>query len=184
LNCPWLSKEYNVEGYIKLLSSLVENKITDPRRIEKRCKVIRKQKKSGLTTWLRSLGNLFRYGGQMTTTERSILSLRKRSFVQRRPLPPDLHCVLGRAYLRVMPTKWKDAERSFRAAYGYDCQRPELFELWVEALEEGQDWRGGAEVAQTAIKDTARAKYYNSLGKAILEQANVFCPKQRYAIGN
>ncbi len=34
-------REYNLEGYIRLLGSLVEEKIADPRRIERRCKDIR-----------------------------------------------------------------------------------------------------------------------------------------------
>ncbi len=84
----------------------------------------------------------------------------------------DLKCLLGRAYLRADIGKWKEAEKCLREAYAEGSQRPELFELWIEALEIGNDWVGVADVAKTAIKDTAQSKYYLILGNATLEQAN------------
>ena len=38
--------EYELESYIKLLGDLVQQKIADPRRIERRCKDIRSGKKT------------------------------------------------------------------------------------------------------------------------------------------
>lgn len=165
-------REYNLENYIKLLGGLVQEKIADPRRIEKRCKEIRGGKKARrddvakIISQATSLWRLEDHEGALK------FLLGQKQLRKDEAFTPDLKCILGRAYLRVGEGQWKEAEKWLREAYSEGCQRTELFELWLEALEIGQDWVGVAGVSKTAINDTARSKYYLTYGNAVLEQAS------------
>ena len=166
-------REYNLEGYVKLLGNLVEAKIADPRKIERRCKEIRGGKKARRDDVGKIIGqavSLWRIEDHEGALN---FLLGQRKLRKNEAFTSDLKCLLGRAYLRADIARWKEAEKCLREAYAEGCQRPELLELWIEALEIGKDWNGVSDVAQLAIKDTSRSKYYLVLGNATLEQANL-----------
>lgn len=166
-------REYNLEGSIKLLASLVQDKIADPRKIERRCKEIRGGKKTRRDDVAKIIGQAVSLW-RIEDHEGALKFLLGQKHLRKdEAFTPDLKCMLGRAYLRSHTDNWKAAEKSLREAYSEGCQRPELFELWIEALEIGQDWVGAADVSRAAIQDTARSKYYLPFGKAILEQASL-----------
>lgn len=83
------------------------------------------------------------------------------------------------AYLRHVPPQPDKADVAFWRAHNLDCQRPELFDLWIEAKRMREDWRGVVEVGQMAFKRYRHAKYlsevggaYISLGEIALEGSN------------
>lgn len=165
-------REYNLEGYIKLLGNLVQEKIADPRKIERRCKDIRggkKTRRDDVAKIISQAVSLWRVDDHEGALK---FLLGQKHLRKDEAFTPDLKCMLGRAYLRSDIGNWKEAEKWLREAYSEGCQRPELFELWIEALEIGQDWVGVADVSKTAINDTARSKYYLPFGKGVLEQAS------------
>lgn len=165
-------REYGVESYIKLLVDLIETKLVDPKRIQRKCKEIRSKKRAVSDDVAKIIGQTVALWRAEKYDAALDYIVGQKKLRPAQAFTADLKCVLGRAYLRVEPCLWKEAEHALRDAYGDGCQRPELLELWLEAREEGKDWEGIVEVARIAIKATGKAKYYLVLGRAQIERAN------------
>jgi len=166
-------REFYVESYIQLLRSLVEEKIRDPRRIEKSCKRIRHDKKAKTEDVSKIIGQVLSLWRNEEYEGALSYIINQEEMRSSEAFTPDLHCIAGRAFLRVEPPRSQDAARRFRIAYDGGCSRPELYDLWIEAHEVSKDWISVIEVAKLAITDTSSTKYYQPFGRAGLEQATI-----------
>ncbi|MEP4462777.1 MULTISPECIES: ATP-binding protein [Alphaproteobacteria] len=166
-------RELYIESYIQLLRDLVAEKIQDPKRIEKNCKSIRTNKKAKTEDVSKIIGQVLSLWRNEEYDGALEFILNQEAMQSSEAFTGDLHCIAGRAFLRVEPCQWSEAARRFRKAYEEDCQRPELFELWIEAHEEGCDWQGVIDIARIGISETKSTKYFARMGNAGLEQASI-----------
>lgn len=165
-------REYSLEPYIKLLADQVAAQLADPNRIEKRCREIRQGTKSKEEDVAKIIGEVLALWRAERHDEALGFILKTRRLKPEAAFTPDLKCILGRAYLRVEPCNWKEAERHLREAYNENCKRPELYQLWIEALEIGEDWNSLIGVAKQAINDTSQTKYCANLSTAYHQKAD------------
>ncbi len=78
----------------------------------------------------------------------------------------DAHCALGKAFLKVSPKKFKEADSSFALADKYNCRRPELFSLIIETKKGLEDWQG---LRSHVLRGTSNFKYQVSSIDALIE---------------
>lgn len=77
---------------------------------------------------------------------------------ERNPNSPDLHCLLGKAYLELIPAKPTLAELEFKKAYSLKCRRNELIDNWVRAKVLLEDWVGVLRMTE-GIRRHPRIRY-------------------------
>lgn len=158
--------QLSVPSSIRLMSTILKNKIHDPTRIEKNCARARKsggiaRDNSGET--IRRVIALWK-----DSQFREALDTAKIASDKNRN-NPDLRCLLGRAYLRIQPPDASTADAEFRKAFELGCERQELIELWIEAKLELHDWTGLLEVAERAEKQKHSSENIYYMAQAYLE---------------
>ena len=89
---------------------------------------------------------------------------------------PDIKCLLGRAYLNVVPQDLGAADAVLREAYSLGCGREELIPLWIDAKRKLKDWYGLIEItsladrtAPSADNVVVRALAYREIGTNFAE---------------
>lgn len=88
------------------------------------------------------------------------------------PSNADVACMLGTAYLRVKPEKFKEADLDLSRALRLGCKRPELLGNIIAAKSGIEDWSGIRDYTQNKIsnefsRDIALSAYINASEKLI-----------------
>ncbi len=149
--------DFVIEPTLAPLRELVASKIADPRRIESRCEALRR----GAGESTRDVGLIISRIVALWDAGRAkeALEVAENSTKGDGAKHPDLHCILGRAYLRTSPPLPGNADSALKLAFSLGCERHELFDLWVEARRMRGDWNGVIEICSEALKSSDHPKY-------------------------
>lgn len=161
-----------VPNSIRLMTDLIKEKIQDPKWIEKQCAKFRAgtprlEDKVGMVIHrVVAHWKSFDYEEALEVARWGNNKFRDNA---------ALKCLLGRAYMNLVPPSPRKADKMFRRSYELDFSRPELFELWVSAKSLLNDWVGIIEVAKYANEKLGKDSYLfvriESYGK-VAEAAN------------
>lgn len=158
----------SVPDSIRLMADIIQERLLDPRRIEKRCK----QATTSIAGQERQVGGLIRKVASLWNIEENGKALEVAQYATGKYNHPDLHCLLGRALLTVDPPKAKRADTAFRKAFELGCRRKELPDLWVEAKKALKDWVGVTEVVRSLPDDLLGADHVYEFGLAQIRLAD------------
>lgn len=166
-----------VPNNVRLMDALIRQKIADPKRIEHACA----QARTNVPALKAGVGAIINRVVAHWKEEEADFALEvceheKRRFGEH----PDFRCIFGRAYLRVTPPRAAEADKEFHKALDLGCDRPELFDLWIEAKEILEDWNGVIEVAQLSDKRKESAQNVVLRARAFLELGNLNWANGRY----
>jgi len=159
-----------VPNPIRLMQEVIRERISDPTRIDKECATARKNTTNvGIDN-----GPIINRVVALWRDEQFTEALAAAQYANTKsPEDPALLCLLGRAYLKMVPSNAAQADIAFKKASKLGCDRPELFSLWIDARSQLQDWIGVIDVTKLADKDLTtaenaiiRAKAYISLAHA------------------
>lgn len=159
-----------VPSGIRLMSDLIRGYVRDPNRVQNDCAKARAGSPS--------------LGPQVSPVVHQAVALWRdnrpedtvalvRSHVRKNSDNPDLHCLLGRAYLRLPTVDARKADATFRKASDLGCKRPELMTLWIEAKQILRDWVGIIEITRLADKTEPTADNAYARGRAFEELATI-----------
>jgi tetratricopeptide (TPR) repeat protein len=155
-------------SWIQLMKEEVSNRITYPKTIERACARVRQHSP--------------RAGEEVGNQINAVLALWRadlfddalesaKQICNQHPKNPDIRCLLGRAYLKIRPPDSNNADAALRKAHDLNCQRVELFDLWIEAKRLRRDWIGILEITESkeinlpvAERFLARVDAYSHLG--------------------
>lgn len=138
-----------VPASLQLMRDIVRKRVQDPKRIDDECARIRSQSKNRSQAAMRITQRVVALW-QMDDPEPALdVAIQG---VKENPEVGDLHCLLGRAYLRVISPNYRLAEIAFRTAKSFDCRRSELLQLWIEAKYGLSDWKGILDITESEIK--------------------------------
>jgi hypothetical protein len=135
----------NVPSGLQLMRDIVRKRVHDPKRIDDECARARSQNasKSKVASRITQRVIALWQGDDPNLA----LDIAKQG-AREHPRSADLHCLLGRAYLRINPPNYQNAELAFREASNLSCDRPELLPLWIEAKYGLTDWNGILAITQ------------------------------------
>lgn len=163
-------------SWIQLMTDRVKRRVANPKKIEAACTRVRQhtpKAESELGIHINRVLALWRdeaYDDALEAAKQITVSY---------PKHPDARCLVGRAYLLVNPPEASSADASFRKADELNCQRVELFDLWIKAKKIRGDWTGILEITESkdinlpAIERyLARVEAYSHLGEIAREQKN------------
>ena len=71
------------------------------------------------------------------------------------PRSGDVKCLLGNAYMNVVPPRPELADTAFSEAKKLRCVRPELMDGWIKAKQSMEDWLGLREITKDTIWNRA-----------------------------
>lgn len=173
---------------LQLMRDIVRKRVHDPKRIDDECARIRSQSKSRTNAASRVTQRVVALW--QSEDPNLALDIAKQG-VKENPQIGDIHCLLGRAHLRISPPNYQSAEISFREAQGLDCKRPELLQLWIEAKYGLADWKGILDITKTSIALNSisseiyihRATAYRELAKASQSGGNNQSAAEWYKTG-
>jgi Schlafen, AlbA_2/AAA ATPase domain len=160
---------FSVPDNIVLLHDIIRERLIDPRRIEQKCKNLRKESKSqskDVGEIIARVVTLWNQDQPNQAIEEAEHALKNRGETH-----PDLECILGRAYLRSIPANPTKADSKFKNAHNLHCERPELFDFWIEAKKMRGDWTGIVEIGEVALKKSGDIKHLVDIGEAYLSLA-------------
>lgn len=129
----------SVPSGIRMMRSILKEKVNSPRRIEASCAKAKSQGDGApkdIGHDVRRVVSLWSAGEFEDALSHAIVVDRQR------PNHPDAKCLLGRSYLQLEVPDARMAEINLRAAYDLECDRPELISLWIRAKELLGDWNG------------------------------------------
>lgn len=158
---------------LQLMRDVIRKRVSDPKRIDEECARTRTQSASRSIVASRITQRVVR----LWQAEDPSLALDvAKQAVRENPRVGDLHCLLGRAHLRINPPNYQRAEVAFRDAQEFNCKRPEHLQLWIEAKYGLADWKGILDITKSnvASKSTPsdiyihRANAYQELAKESL----------------
>lgn len=134
-----------VPAPILMMSDIVKAKVTDPKRIERECARARNKivKDDSSVSFL--IGQIIAHWKEDEHDEALEIA---EDAVKRNPHSSDLPCMLGRCLLSVEPSRPREADRAFKAAFDNKCTRIELAPLWIEAKNQIGDWVGISDIAE------------------------------------
>lgn len=159
-----------VPSSLQLMKDVVRKRVQDPKRIDDECARLRAQSsnKSFISERIaRRVVAIWQDDNPSLA-----LDVAKQGAFEN-PKVPDLYCLLGRAYLRISPADYKNAELNFREARNQGSTRPELLQLWVEAKIGLLDWKGLLDITSSDINNkAAQSEVYIQRGTAYRELAN------------
>lgn len=173
---------------LQLMRDIVRKRVLDPKRIDDECARTRSQSASRSIVASRVTQRVV----ALWQAEDPKLALEvAQQAVKENPQTGDLLCLLGRAHLRMIPPNYKMAEISFREAQSFNCQRPELLQLWIEAKYGLADWKGLLDITKSNVlqKSTLseiyihRATAYQELAKASLSSGQMGAAAEWYKAG-
>lgn len=129
---------------IRLMRDILEEHITDPKRIQREC--------------ARARSNSPRLKDQVSLNMASILALWKENnyedalafavdAAKNNKKNADIFCALGQCYMKVTPARHSEADKAFQEANRLSSTRPELIPNWLEAKRNLGDWAGVLDVA-------------------------------------
>ena len=159
-----------VPANLQLMRDIIRRRVTDPKRIDDECARLRSHSASRSIVASRVTQRVV----ALWQNEDPSLALDiAEQAVKENPQIGDLHCLLGRAYLRVVPANYQRAEVSFREAKEFNCKRPEHMQLWIEAKYGLSDWKGLLDITNQSVnqKSTSseiyihRANAYQELAR-------------------
>ncbi len=147
-----------VPNSIRLMTNLIKEKILDPRRIEKECAKIRAgtpklEDEVGMVVYrVIALWKSFEYDEALEVARWGNKKIKKNA---------DIKCLLGRAYMNIDPPNARQADSMFRRSFELDCNRAELFELWVNAKLLLKDWVGIIDITKLAKENIGKDIYFH-----------------------
>jgi hypothetical protein len=153
----------SVPAGIRMMASIVAEKLPDPRRIERDTEGLRRKLPEASAAVGEFIHRIVAFWKLDDPT--SALSVAEYA-VKKLPEEPDLRCMLGRALLRVSPSRAREADLAFRDAEARGCTRSEHLTLWIEARMLMEDWHGVIELAKLSDKRfvvRADAAYYRAI---------------------
>ncbi len=168
---PAGGREFGVPSNSSIIRSLVRDKISDPMRIEKKCRELRKEKASNDKFVSQVIGRVValwrdqKYDEALRIIEYEYKKGKKEEF------HCDLECVYGRALLRSEVPNLNGADAAFARAHAKGCVRPELTGLWVETRQLKKDWHGVIEVCELALRERPIPHLYCMIGSAYVSLA-------------
>ena len=133
-----------VPAPILLMADIIKEKISDPKRIEKECARARNQSPRDDNSVAFIVGQIIALWKDDDFD--SALEVAQGAH-KRNSKSSDLPCMLGRCFLKVTPSRPRDADKAFKAAFENGCTRMELAPLWIEAKRQLNDWVGISEIA-------------------------------------
>jgi hypothetical protein len=159
-----------VPSNIAAMVGLFEERVFDRTRIRNEC---RKLRRGAPEVGREVAGIIHRVVALWRAEEREGALYAAQWAAKRYPSHADVHCLLGRAYLRCEPPDAGRADIALKKAFGLGCARSELFDLWIEARKIREDWVGVIEITGLASAREnaanlvyARAEAYLELGEA------------------
>ncbi|MBM9400783.1 putative DNA binding domain-containing protein [Gluconacetobacter azotocaptans] len=97
------------------------------------------------------------------------------------PEHPDLVCLLARCKFTEGGHSRTDAIALFKKAESLGCRRSELFEMWVEALQQEREWEGVVDVIRRAeMKLSSPGRFSVARANACLQRADLLIRANRY----
>lgn len=169
---------------IQLVSDLIKKKIHDPKRLERECEKVREREPDptsdvGRIT-VRAVA-LWKDGRPKEALDVALLA------EKRFPDHPDVNCLVGRAYLKLLPPDGQRADAAFKRAWELKCSRPELRAMWIQAKSLLKDWMGVLDITKD-VQPTppiiiARAKAYSALADIALKAANYARAAHHFSAG-
>lgn len=100
-----------------------------------------------------------------------------------RKLPdhPDLVCLLARCKFTEGGHSRNDAIALFKKAESLGCRRSELFEMWIEALQQKHDWEAVVDVVRRAEKKlSSPGRFSVARANACLQRVDILIRANRY----
>jgi hypothetical protein len=162
-----------VPSSIRLMQETIRGRTNDPSRIEHECAIARKQ-----TAQLNvDIGIMINRVIALWRDNKHEEALSVAKFLSSKyPKNPDIFCLLGRTYMRIIPPDTAKADITFTQANKLGCERPELFTLWIDCKTQRKDWHGLIYVTRLADQKSpsednaiARSKAFISLAQATVE---------------
>lgn len=163
-------------SWIQLMTDRVKRRVANPKKIEAACLRVRQHtpKAEGeLGIHINRVLALWRdeaYDGALEASKQITILY---------PKHPDARCLLGRAYLLVKPPDANSADAAFQKADELNCQRVELFDLWMQAKKIRKDWMGILEITESKEinlppieRYLARIEAYSRLGDNARKRKN------------
>jgi hypothetical protein len=169
---PSGGREFGLPSNAGILISLVEEKIYDPKRIEKKCKEIRIEKAGNREQVASIIGRVVAFWRE--ENHEAAFKILDHEFRKGNQVDfdRDLECLYGRAQLRISPQNLNGADLAFERAYRKDCQRPELMDLWIEARQLKGDWFGVIHLCELSLKGKLSARRFIDIGNCYLSHGN------------
>ncbi len=163
-------------SWIQLMTEKIKRRITYPKKIEAAC--------------TRARQNAPKAEGEVGIHINRVLALWRdnafddaldsaKQICVQYPKHPDTKCLLGRAYLKITPPDANNADAALRRAHELNCQRVELFDLWIKAKKIRKDWMGILEITDSKEinfppieRFLARVEAYSHLGENARKSTN------------
>lgn len=144
-----------VPGSIRMMKEILKSKVRDSKRIETACAKAR----SGLSKLGKDIGMQITRIVALWANDQANDAFDLANILHKQhPSDSDVCCLLGRAYLRLTPPNYKQAEINFRKAEELGCSRPELVPLWAETKGNLGDWVGLLDITKYAEKSMPGAE--------------------------
>lgn len=144
-----------VPANIRLMQSVVKDRVSNFNQIEKSCAVARAHSPrvddAQLGASINRVVALWNAGQALDARDLAAYLLNKQKD------NPELLCLLGRAHLHTTPPNVVEADKNFRLAKKGGCTRPELDGLWIDAKLAQNDWQGILEITEKQSRDIKTA---------------------------
>lgn len=164
-------REFTLPSNSGVLKLLVREKMSDPNRIERKCREIRKEKARNDEYVSSVIGRVVAFWRDEKFEEALNIIDYEYKKAQPENFHKDLECMYGRALLRVGEPKLNAADAAFQRAYDKGCQRPELMDLWIETRQLKKDWLGVVQVCEHDSKARSNWKRHVDIGQAYVSLA-------------
>jgi tetratricopeptide (TPR) repeat protein len=165
---------FKLPASLALINSLLEKRVGGWQKIRSDCRALVKVRENK-TPYVGQA--ITRAVAQLRAGDPEGAALTARESLKLLPDNADLHCLLARC---LVEAKAPGAEAEFQKAFELGCRKRDLFDGWLLARESVGDWRGVADIANTAELALKSTRYCISRNRALIQVGDELARAGKY----